>query len=263
MKTRILSAAALIPIALGLWWIGGAFFGAALILLGGLMIREWQTVICGKMHLQAFAIAIGAIALSVMMIVFAQPKMALFCFLLLTAILALLEGLARRQPILQALGLLWFGGAVCAAVWLREIPEDGATIVLWLLLVAWCSDSGAYFVGRAAGGPKLAPRISPKKTWSGFLGGAVAAAAVSFLIALYIGAPSPAIWILAGLFLAAVGQIGDLLESLVKRRFDVKDSGDIIPGHGGILDRVDALSVILLAAAGVVFIHGGVRPGWL
>ncbi len=142
--------------------------------------------------------------------------------------------------------------AAVGLVWLRADPVAGRANLLFLLALVWASDIGAYTVGRAVGGPRLAPRISPGKTVSGALGGLLAAVLVGIAAVLSFAAPQPAsVWragLLAGL-LGVVAQAGDLGESFVKRHFGVKDSGQLIPGHGGLLDRLDALLAVALAAS--------------
>ena len=148
-----------------------------------------------------------------------------------------------------ALALLAAGVAL-AAVWLRADSGAGRLAVLWLFAVIWATDTGAYFTGRTLGGPKLAPRLSPGKTWAGVAGG-MAAACLAGLAAATVADFGP-VWalVLASAVLSLVGQGGDLAISGMKRHFDAKDSGHIIPGHGGVLDRLDSTvaSVLLLAA---------------
>lgn len=148
---------------------------------------------------------------------------------------------ARSRPILWLAGLLYVGIPCFAVLWLRERPAIGREAVLVLLALVWATDTGAYFAGRAIGGPKLAPRLSPNKTWSGALGGIVTAVAVGLGAAAFTGLAGigTAIWASAGLAVAA--EAGDLIESTLKRRFGVKDMGRLIPGHGGVLDRLDSL----------------------
>jgi phosphatidate cytidylyltransferase len=134
----------------------------------------------------------------------------------------------------------------------------GRDLVIWLLLVIWATDIGAYFAGRSIGGPKLAPRISPKKTWAGLFGGMVAAAAVAGLAGIWLDDFKPSLWnLLLAMVLAVVSQIGDLLESHLKRRYDAKDSSNLIPGHGGVLDRTDGLMAASLMLALVVLMTRG------
>ncbi|MCH7931170.1 MAG: CDP-archaeol synthase, partial [Proteobacteria bacterium] len=130
----------------------------------------------------------------------------------------------------------------------RADETVGRETVFWLFAVVWATDVGAYFAGRGVGGPKLLPRISPGKTWAGLVGGVVCAALVGAAAAALLDLPSHAPLILVSALLAVVAQAGDLFESMVKRRFKAKDSGTLIPGHGGVLDRLDGL----LAAAPVV-----------
>ena len=167
--------------------------------------------------------------------------------------------LTRGRPFIRILAVLYALAAIVALLWLRHQPALGRETIVWIVLCIWATDTGAYVVGRAAGGAKLAPRISPSKTWSGLVGGmawaAVASAAVGYAFGL--GETIPLAMIGAGL--AVVGQIGDLLESAAKRGAGVKDSGTLIPGHGGLLDRVDGLVAVLAVVALVRLAIGG---GW-
>jgi phosphatidate cytidylyltransferase len=156
----------------------------------------------------------------------------------------------ERPPGLLPLGLAWIALSGAAMIWLRADQAAGRANVVFLASVIWASDIGAYAVGRLAGGPRLAPRISPGKTWSGAVGGALAAGAVGVVAARLVGPAAG--WLGAapvGLGLSVVGQSGDLLESLAKRRLGVKHSGRMIPGHGGLLDRLDAMLAAVPAAA--------------
>ncbi len=156
--------------------------------------------------------------------------------------------LCRRGGSLALLvaGLVWIALAASALVSLRADPATGLGNVMFVAFLVWATDIGAYVAGRAMGGPRLAPHISPGKTWSGAVGGLLGAVAAGLLVA---GLQGPATGLLtaAGIaaFLSIVGQAGDLLESLAKRHFGVKDSGHLIPGHGGALDRLDAMLAVL------------------
>lgn len=154
----------------------------------------------------------------------------------------------RVHPRWIAAGIAYIGLPCAAIVWLRGAEAGGEAVILWLLLTVWATDTGAYFAGRLVGGPRLAPRLSPKKTWAGLAGGAASAAAVGFVLPLLDSrAPSPPELAVAGALLALVAQGGDLAKSFVKRRFGAKDASQLIPGHGGLFDRVDGL-----LAAGLV-----------
>jgi phosphatidate cytidylyltransferase len=139
----------------------------------------------------------------------------------------------------------------------RPDPDTGLAAVIFIMLVVWATDIVAYFGGRAIGGPKLWPRVSPKKTWSGGLCGLAAALLVGYLMSQYLFGAARFGDILAAGILSIFSQAGDFLESGVKRRFDVKDSGNLIPGHGGVLDRVDGL----FGAAAVTLVLVGVGTG--
>ncbi len=146
-------------------------------------------------------------------------------------------------------GLGWTAGGVLyalvptlALLWIRDRAPQGLELLYWVFIVTWTTDIGAYFAGRAIGGPKLAPTISPNKTIAGLVGGMVSAGLASWAWVQYVMLPLPLLW-LAPLF-AAAAQGGDLFESGMKRRAGVKDSGTILPGHGGMLDRLDGLVIV-------------------
>jgi len=159
-------------------------------------------------------------------------------------------------PRMMAIGLLYIGPGALALLWLRDHGAVGLANVAFVFAVVWASDIGAYLVGRMVGGPKLAPAISPGKTWSGAAGGVLAVVGVGLLAG---GAWAVLVAVLLGLS----AQIGDLLESAIKRHFGVKDSGWLIPGHGGVLDRVDAVltAAPLAALIGWYFAPGGLLWG--
>jgi phosphatidate cytidylyltransferase len=155
-------------------------------------------------------------------------------------------GLCRgRAASLRLLGVPYVGLAAASLVWLRFDPAVGRVNVLFVLLMVWASDIGAYLVGRLAGGPKLAPSISPGKTWSGAAGGVAA----SLLVAVALAGAAPWRAAIVAVVLSIVSQAGDLLESALKRHVGVKDSGRLIPGHGGLLDRLDGMLTAAPAAA--------------
>ncbi|HWI76354.1 MAG TPA: phosphatidate cytidylyltransferase [Sphingomicrobium sp.] len=146
-------------------------------------------------------------------------------------------------------GFLYAAVAALALLWIRERADDanGLRLVLWVFIVVWSVDIGAYFSGRTIGGPKLAPSISPGKTWAGFYGGVAAATLLGGAWVLYTSLPL-VLLLLAPLF-AAAAQGGDLFESWMKRRAGVKDSGRWLPGHGGVFDRVDGLLPVAILTA--------------
>lgn len=162
-----------------------------------------------------------------------------------------------RFPRALPFGLPYLGLAALALLWLRADPVAGRANLLFLLLLIWASDIGAYVAGRLIGGPKLAPSISPGKTWSGAAGGLLAAVVVGLLCAFVLQTPVAPLRVacLSGA-LGIIAQAGDLLESRLKRHFGVKDSGHLIPGHGGLLDRLDAVLAAAPVAAGLALAAG-------
>ena len=140
-----------------------------------------------------------------------------------------------------------------ALLWIRDRAPQGLELLVWVFIVTWTTDIGAYFAGRAIGGPKLAPSISPNKTWAGLIGGMISAGLVGWSWVQFTGLPTGLIWLAPAFAFAAQG--GDLFESWLKRRAGAKDSGSILPGHGGILDRLDGLVVVAVLTA--LFQAGG------
>lgn len=143
-----------------------------------------------------------------------------------------------KTPLGKIVGLVYVFLPGLCLIWLRE---QALSYTLMIILAVWMTDTGAFFTGRKFGGPKVAPKISPNKTWSGLIGGMVASGVTCFLVARYYGLNPAWIFAVAGLVIAVVAQAGDFFESWMKRRAGVKDSGTLIPGHGGILDRIDGL----------------------
>ncbi len=160
-------------------------------------------------------------------------------------------------------GFLYIGMPSLALLWLRADGDVGRHTVFWLMALVWAADSGAYAFGRLIGGPKLAPRISPKKTWAGFGGGIICAAAAGAAGASLLGKEDLIPLSALSAALGGVSQLGDLFESWVKRRFGVKDTSNLIPGHGGLLDRVDGLLAAAAAAALISWAWQGNILKWL
>jgi phosphatidate cytidylyltransferase len=146
-------------------------------------------------------------------------------------------------------------------VWIRGDEQFGWLAILYLFAIVWTTDTAAYIFGRAIGGPKLAPRVSPKKTWSGFLGGAICAALVGSLFGAWMGETDLVKLASLSLVLAVAAQLGDLGESAMKRIFGTKDSSGLIPGHGGVLDRIDGLIFVAFTAALLSWALDPSRPG--
>ena len=169
-------------------------------------------------------------------------------------------GMTRGRPLARALGLVYVLCALVGLLFVRHQPDFGRETVIWIVACVWATDIGGYVVGRSLGGAKLAPRISPGKTWAGLTGGMAWAAVASALCGWIFGRGD--FWTLAllGAAFGAVGQAGDLFESHAKRRAGIKDSGRIIPGHGGVLDRVDGLMAVIVVVAVARLTLGGTWP---
>jgi len=168
--------------------------------------------------------------------------------------------LTRGRPLACLLALTYTLAALVGLLWMRHQPAHGRDTVIWIIACIWATDIGAYVVGRWFGGARLAPRISPGKTWAGLIGGMVWSAAASATVGYLTGSTEIVGFAMIGAGLAVVGQIGDLLESAAKRHAGVKDSGTLIPGHGGLLDRIDGLLAALVAVAAVRLLAGGDWP---
>ncbi len=234
---RVISAAIMLPLAILATWLGEWPFAALAFLAGSMMLHEWLRM-PGPYARSLLAGSLLGLAGSLLLVMFKHHNFAMG-FLLLVAVAL---GLYMRHRFLwHTVGLLYIGLPCLLLLWLREDSEQGQHLVFWLLCVIWATDTGAYFAGRAIGGPKLIPSISPNKTWAGLGGGMACAALVGWLVArIDPGWPAPALALLAAL-VAVVSQAGDFFESGVKRHFGVKDTGTLIPGHGGALDRLDGL----------------------
>jgi phosphatidate cytidylyltransferase len=180
---------------------------------------------------------------------FGFPWIDLLAALVAPLIVSECVGLTRGRPLIRALAIVYTLAAIVALLWMRHQPADGRETILWIVACVWATDIGAYVVGRATGGAKLAPRISPGKTWAGLFGGMAWAAVASAAVGYAFNIGHSIELAVTGAVLAVVGQGGDLLESAAKRRAGVKDSGTLIPGHGGVLDRIDALVAVLIVVA--------------
>lgn len=274
---RVVSALVLGPLALFAAWMGGWVLAVVVGLAAAQMLAEWHRLtgegsaagwrFLAKLLLLACAVAACAVSdwwLALGLIAAALPIAAF------TVYRRLAEGdrpagTPAPLPTLVAaiwamLGMLYIGVPALALLWLRAVPDIGLLSVLWLFAVVWATDTGAYVAGRSIGGPKLAPRLSPNKTWAGLLGGLAAAglvgavaAAVATTVATPMG-PLVAFSVLVGL----LAEIGDLVESAVKRYFGVKDAGTLIPGHGGVLDRLDSLLFAAPTAAILLLFLGSI-----
>jgi phosphatidate cytidylyltransferase len=223
----------------------------------GLVAWEWARLSAPARVAAASATLAAPLAAAIGIAAWGQPLAALAVLVVAAPLVWL--GWRRTAPWLAA-GVVYLGLPCVALLWLRQTEGGGAPVVLWLFVAVCASDVGAYAAGRLIGGPKLVPRISPNKTWAGAAGGFVVATSAG---AVLLAGQGLADWSLAALASAGVGvcaQAGDLLESWIKRRFGVKDTGSLIPGHGGLLDRVDSLMMASLGTTLFVILSGGFAP---
>ena len=252
LKPRILSALVLAPIVLGAVWLGGLPFQIMLVIVVLLAAYEWTRLTCGPgWYIDAVIIAgtaLGAMQLAIMPGYMGDFSRLGFVAAAIISGMALLGslGLIRGQVLRwRLLGVPYISLGPACLIWLRGQEDTGFLLTIWLLLLIWAMDIGAYIAGRAIGGPKLAPRASPNKTWAGLIGGMLSAATVGGFFgwsAPLVTDPAPILQMaLLSALIGAWSQIGDIAESMVKRHFGVKDMSNLIPGHGGILDRIDGL----------------------
>jgi phosphatidate cytidylyltransferase len=245
LRLRVLSASVLAPLALACLWIGGAAWVALVAVAGIGLAVEWAQL-CGVPAAGVGGLSVPCTVCLAAAAAAAQGGAGLW----LLAVGAVAVRFAAGKPVVAS-GVWYVGLGTVALIWLRADASAGRANVLFLMLVVWASDIGAYMVGRLVGGPRLAPAISPGKTVSGAAGGLLAAMAVGWGAARLLdpsGAAPLAVLAVAAA-LGVVSQAGDLLESAIKRHFGVKDSGRLIPGHGGLLDRLDGVLTAAPAAA--------------
>jgi phosphatidate cytidylyltransferase len=253
------SAILLAPIVVSAVWAGGTWYTAFIVSLGVLMAWEW-TNIAHNGDAKQFALHAIAANCAALLVPYASILIVALCIasLCLPALPTKIEtaGLQPMQRNLRwkALGVPYVAFPILALALLRQDPEWGVYALIWCIAIVWSADIAAYFAGRLIGGPKLAPKLSPKKTWAGMAGAVVGAALASFIFTSYFQSSHWPLAIFAALF-AVLEQGGDILESALKRHHNVKDSSSLIPGHGGILDRVDGLIAVVLAATFVGFLH--------
>ncbi|MEP3226441.1 MAG: phosphatidate cytidylyltransferase [Parasphingorhabdus sp.] len=238
LLTRIIVGVALVAVTvttliLGNHEIGRHALWLLVILMALGILSEWAEL-TGRRENKRLALYALSVPLAIMSYLAAGPS-----FLALGLILGAAMFIAVFDRSIQlSLGIIYAGLPALSILFLRGI-DNGLLIVFWTLALVWATDIGAYFSGRAIGGPKLAPRYSPNKTWAGLIGGVIVTALFSYVLHIYFQLPFHLV--LLSIPLAILAQLGDLFESQMKRRAGAKDSGTIFPGHGGVMDRLDGL----------------------
>ncbi len=275
LLTRILSALVMIPLALGATYFGFPYFNILVATCVALMAWEWRNMVSGGRFGYSgillgagllgavFAASAGAYTIAVLI-----TGLLGVVFFAITAVRRLLIGAPLHSQemdqavhpsnsLWMATGALYIGVPSLALIWIRNDWESGLVAVIWLFVLVWAADSGAYAAGRLIGGAKLAPKISPNKTWAGLGGCVISAAVAGGVMAEMAGIEGSIEIVLLSAFIGMASQGGDLVESAVKRHFNVKDSSNLIPGHGGVLDRVDALLAAVAVAAFISLLKKG------
>jgi phosphatidate cytidylyltransferase len=252
---RVGSALVLVPLAVGSAYLGGPPFLAVWALAAAIILWEWTAIVGEPGRAPIFATGAAAFASAAVLFGLSWPRAALAVLALGAVAVAPLAGSGRRAWILA--GGVYAGAMLAAPAVLRSDAELGLLAVMLLFGVVWTTDVMAYFVGRALAGPKLWPAVSPKKTWSGAVGGTAAATVVGSGLSALAGLEHLAALALVCALLSLAAQTGDLLESALKRRFGAKNASELIPGHGGLMDRLDGFVAAALVATLLGLARGG------
>jgi phosphatidate cytidylyltransferase len=252
---RVLSALVLVPFAIATAYVGGwpsqVFWGAAALVV----LWEWTSLVTGADRRSVLLAGAVSVVLAVTLVASGYR---------LAAVIVLAMGMLATAALARAEGRIWVAAGVpyagslgVAPIVLRSDGEAGFLAMIFLFAIVWATDIVAYFVGRAIGGPKLMPQVSPKKTWSGALGGTVAAVLAALAMAKAAALTGWFAIAMLAIILSVVAQGGDLFESFLKRRFGAKDSSHLIPGHGGLMDRLDGFVTASVVAALIGLARGG------
>jgi phosphatidate cytidylyltransferase len=251
---RVVAALVLAPIAMAIALAGGWLWTALVTLASIGLYVEWLMIVGAVQRKPLVASGVVALAISGCCLAFGRLDASIVVLAVGLFAVTLLSPERRGWT---AAGFFYAAAAEMASVLVRLDQAWGFAALVLILLVVWVTDIGGYFAGRGIGGPKLWPRVSPKKTWAGAVGGFVASLAVAAGFAAS-GLGKTGTMLMLGAILSIVSQFGDLFESAVKRRFGVKDSSTIIPGHGGLLDRLDGFVAAVVLAAIFGILRGGV-----
>jgi phosphatidate cytidylyltransferase len=252
---RVLSSLVLAPLAVAAAWTGGLTFLIFWAAAALLVLWEWDTLVCERDRNSVLLTGAAALVAAATLLAFGRTGIAIALIVLgLFGVAALASRVRRRWC---AAGLAYAATLMIAPVLLRNDPVLGFVVLVFLFVVVWATDIAAYVVGRVLGGPKLMPAVSPNKTWSGAIGGALASMIGGMVVAHLSGFGNLVAPAVLALLLSIVSQSGDLLESAIKRRFGAKDTSALIPGHGGLMDRLDGFVAAALAGALIGLWHGG------
>jgi phosphatidate cytidylyltransferase len=255
LALRVVSAVVLAPLALLTAYLGdwpfALFWGMAALAV----LWEWIALVAGNSYRLMFSCSAGAIAVAGFLAWLGRPVVALMMVGLGALAAAIFAPSQRRLWVTFGIG--YAGAMLLAPMFLRGDNAYGFAVIVLLFAVVWTTDVFGYFAGRAFGGPKLLPAVSPKKTWSGAVAGAAGAMIVALLVASLFGTFNVLAILIVAFVLSVLAQFGDLLESWVKRQFGAKDSSQLIPGHGGVMDRLDGFWAAAVAACLIGILRGG------
>jgi phosphatidate cytidylyltransferase len=264
---RVCSALVLAPLAIGVAYVGGwpfvLFWGVAAVGV----LWEWSSLTAGRDRQAVFMIGVASLGLAVALTGAAgnvddgihETRLLAAMTVLGMGMLGVTALAPPQQRAWVAAGIPYSGLVGIAPIVLRSDSGHGFIAIMYLFAVVWATDIVAYFAGRAIGGPKLAPGISPKKTWSGSVAGLAGAIAVAVVVANLAGLAGTIALAAVAVMLSVVAQAGDLFESALKRRFGAKDSGHLIPGHGGLMDRLDGFVMAATLATLIGLARGGLE----
>ena len=260
LALRVCSALVLVPLALGAAYLGGWPFAVLWGLAAMVVLWEWNSLVAGSDQRIVLTTGGASLALAIALVLTGHLLAAVIVLAISTLGVASLAPAKRRTWI--AAGVPYAGALGVAPIVLRSDNGEGFLAVIFLFAVVWTTDIAAYFSGRAIGGPKLMPRVSPNKTWSGAIGGTLAAVVVALALAKVTALTGLFAITMLAVVLSICAQGGDLFESFLKRRFGAKDSGHLIPGHGGLMDRLDGFVTASVVAALIGLLRGGFEaPG--
>jgi len=257
LTLRVCSALVLAPLAIGTAYLGGWPFAIFWSLAAIGVFWEWSALVAGDRR--GSIVMAGGAALVISLALAAGGRLKGAILVIALGIVGTASMAPEQQRGWVAGGVPYAGAIGIAPIVLRSDPEDGFVAVIFLFAIVWTTDVAAYFFGRMIGGPKLLPRVSPKKTWSGAITGLAAAVLAAIVVVKVAGLSGLFSIALVAALLSAVAQAGDLFESQLKRKFGAKDSGHLIPGHGGLMDRLDGFVFAAAVAALIGILRGGVE----
>ncbi|MEO1042313.1 MAG: phosphatidate cytidylyltransferase [Pseudomonadota bacterium] len=254
---RVITAAVLMPLALGSVIFGGRLYAGVIAAMTIFLLFEWTRMVDGAEFSRGFYVLSATAAVASYLAAGGEPLFALSVALVGGVIATALEWPKPNPQSWPGVGAAYLIVPAVAALWLRRDAPEGSFFTLLLFVSTWAADSSAYMVGKTVGGPKLAPKISPNKTWAGGVGAVIGGGIAGLALALLLKPDWAVLAMQLGCLLGAAAVAGDITESYFKRRYGIKDTGGAFPGHGGVLDRLDGFLFAVLALAIAVILMQG------